>query len=163
MRITILALLLIAISGITGYSQTSVYQTMKNKFSDSEDVFAFSTSGFLAKAALWVAGEHEFTDAIGEIDQIRIITVPKAAFEKQDVTVKGLKKLITKSSYEVLTSIRDHGDEVTLFIQSGKKERNNRYFVLVDSADDVVGIEIQGYIDPEILLRKSELSYESNP
>jgi hypothetical protein len=163
MRTTILAFLLLAIFGVSGYAQTSVYRTMKNKFSDSEDVFSFSTSGFLAKAALWVAGEYEFTEAVREIDQIRVITVPKAAFEKQNVTVKGLKKLIVKSSYELLTSIRDHGDEVTLFIQPGKSEKNNHYFVLVESNDDVVGIEIKGYIDPQMMLRKSDLSYDSNP
>jgi hypothetical protein len=144
------------------FGQNSAFQTLKNKFAGDEDVVTFSTSGFFARVILWMSGEHEFQNAVQNIDQIRLITIPKSLFETQKVTVGGFKKILTNDAYEVLSNIRDHGDDVTVYIQSGKEDHNNRYFVLVDNENEVVGIEIKGYIDPELMLKQSRTDTSYN-
>jgi hypothetical protein len=143
-------------------AQNSSFQVLNNKFEGRENVFSFSTSGFLAQAVLWMSGEHEFKKAVSDIDYIRFITIPKTEFEAQKVTVKGFKKILHKDEYELLASVKDKGDDVTLYIQSGKRDKINRYFLLIDSANDIVGIEIKGYIDPELLSNQAKFSYKSD-
>jgi hypothetical protein len=161
MRSTILILFLL-VSSISAFSQFSGFQTLKNKFGGKNEVFSITTSGFFARGVLLLAGEHDFKSAIKHIDQIRLITIPKPAFAQEKVTVNGFKKLLAKDSYEELTSVRDHDDEVTLYIQSGKRSKHNRYFLLVEGNSEVVAIEIKGYIDPKFMLRESDLSYNNH-
>ena len=140
-------------------AQYSSFQTLRNKFGGKEDVFSISTSGFFARTVLWMAGEHDFRKAIKDIHQIRFITIPKKAFREQKVTVAGFKKLVLKDEYEELTSVRDHGDDVTLYIQTGKRDKNNRYFLLIDEKDEVVAMEIKGYVDPDFMVHQASVAY----
>lgn len=141
------------------FSQSKTFQTLKQKFGGSDNVYAFSASGFFARTILWLAGEHDFRDAVQEIKSIRLITIPKAAFEASQVTVNGLKKLVKKDYFEELANVKDHGDNVSLYLQQGKSEKQNRYLLLVDSSNDVVVIEIRGYIDPAVMNKQNKLSF----
>jgi hypothetical protein len=161
MRSTFSALLLVFIACVSAFSQSNGFEILRNKFQGKNDVFCISTSGLLARCALLVSGEHDFKKAIKDIDAIRLITIPKSAFHDEQVSVKGFKNILAKADYEQLTSVRDHDDDVTLYVQSGKNN-NNMYLLLVDSRDDVVAIEIEGYIDPQIMLRESNRSLETN-
>jgi hypothetical protein len=148
------------LTGVIAHAQSESFVTLKNKFSGVENVHSFSTSGFLARTALWLAGEHEFNDAVKEIRNVRFITIPKTAFAEQQVTLNGFKKIVRRDSYQELACVRDHGDEVTLYIQTATRSKTNRYLVLVDNDNDVVAIEIKGYIDPDIMLKNSHVSYQ---
>jgi len=68
-------------------AQSRSFETFKEKFSDSEDAYSFSTNGFFARTVLWLAGEHEFNKAIESIKSISLVTVPKDAFRSERVTV----------------------------------------------------------------------------
>ena len=46
--------------------------------------------------------------------------------------------------------MRDSGDDVSIFLQEGNKNRD-RYFILVDEGDEVVCIEIKGTMDMEVI------------
>ncbi|MBL7857179.1 MAG: DUF4252 domain-containing protein [Cyclobacteriaceae bacterium] len=140
-------------------AQSSSYQTLKNKFSDSKDVHSFSVNGFFARAILWMADEYEFKKAISEVKSIRLMTIPKSEFKDRGVSLSGYKKLLERDAYEQLAHVRDHGDDVTFYLQSTKKQ-GNRYMVLVEESDEVVVIEMRGYIDPTILLDNTELAYK---
>jgi hypothetical protein len=152
---TTLALCLI-VTG-TAFSQSKSFITLKEKFSGVGDSFSFSTSGFFARTILRLAGEHEYTKAIRDVKTIRLIVIPEAAFKAQDVTLQGfINKVAKKDSYEELARVHDNGDDVTLMIQSPKKNKDNRYLLLVDSDDEIVAIEVRGYLDPEYLLNNNK-------
>jgi len=146
--------LLLLISSATLMAQSNSYQILKNKFKGEPDVHSFSVSGWVGRLVLNLAGEYEFREAIKELDHIRLMTIPKSAFISQDVTVNGFKRILKQNTYEELAFIRDDGEEVTIYLQEGK-HNNNRYFVLIDEQDEVVAIEMKGYIDPQLLNPKT--------
>lgn len=134
-------------------AQIDSFQTIKNKFGWRDNVHSFSGSGFLARTVLWLAGEHDYKNSINDVRSVRLITIPKQAFADANVTVNGLKKLLRKDSYETLAEVKDHDDDVTLYMQSSKKSSINRYFLLVDNKTELVAIELRGSIDPQILTK----------
>ena len=150
----VIAFILVAhISGAQSFLQ------IKDKFQGKENVFSFSASGFVARSILWVAGEHDFRHSISRVDRFRLITIPKKVFAEQRVSVRGMKNLIEKDSFVEMLSIKDHGDDVTIYIQEGKGKKNHRYFLIVDSQNEVVVMEMKGYIEPDVLSRNSRLSF----
>jgi len=150
--------LVITTSALT---QSKSFLTLKEKFSNGKDVYSFSTSGLFARTILWMAGEHEFNDAIKSIKNISLITVPKSAFKSEGVTVSGFKKVLREDSFEELVRVKDHGDDVTMYIKP-TQNRNNRYIILVEEYDEVVVIELKGYVDPDFLLKNESLTF-ANP
>lgn len=152
---TIAAILLVSVSAS---AQSKSYLTLKEKFEDSK-IISLRTSGFLARTVLRLAGEHEFTDAIKDINSIRVTVIPKAAFKARHLTVKGFCKFAKEDSFDELVSVRDSGDDVTILMQPSRKKKDNTYLVLVDNDDEVVAVEVEGYIDPAPLYRK-EMAYQ---
>ena len=142
------------------FGQSNSYQALKNNFNDRPDVHSFNVSGFFCRMVLGMAGEWEFKEAINDVQHIRLITIPSEEFKAQGLSVNGFKKLQKKDSFEELASVRDHGDDVTFYLQStGKK---NRYVVLIQEPDEVVVIEMKGYIDINLLLEKDKtLSFQN--
>jgi hypothetical protein len=136
-------------------AQSKTFKTLQSRFRDHEDVFHFSASGLFARTAMRFAGEHEFRKAIRDVRSVRFISVPAEAFVKENVTVKGLKKLAVTDSFEELVSVTDHGDEVTVFLKEGKKKKYNRYFVVVDNMEEVLAIELKGFIDADMMRKNS--------
>jgi hypothetical protein len=139
-------------------AQSKSYQTLKEKFSDSK-IVSVHTSGFLARTILRMAGEHEFNYALWDVSSIRVIVIPKHAFKAHQVTLKGFCKFAREDSFEELAFIRDGGEDVTVLMQQGKKKDDNTYLVLVDSDDEVVAVEVEGYIDPALLYDK-KMAYQ---
>jgi hypothetical protein len=162
MKKSILITALVAIAVTGSFAQSKTFQTIKHKFQDEADVHSFHASGFLARTILWMAGEHEFRDAITDVHNVRLITVPKTALEARKLSLKGLKKFIEKDSFEPMLLVKEHGDEVTLYLQEGGSPRLNRYLLLIDNSTEVVAIEIKGYIDMEKLSKHSQLSLHEN-
>jgi Domain of unknown function (DUF4252) len=142
----------------SAFAQSDSFSLLKEKFKRQDDVVSFSTSGFFARTILWMAGEHEFTDAVKDIKNIHLITIPKAAFTEAGVSVNGFKKILVKDSFEELANIKEDGDDVTFFLQS-TKSKDNRYVILVEEKDEVVAIEIRGYIDVEKLMKCESITY----
>jgi len=142
-------------------AQSNSFQAFRDKFSRGEDVHHFSTNGLFARTVLWMAGEHEFNDAVTSIKSINLVTVPKSAFKQEKVTISGFKKVLKKDSFEELVRIKDNGDDVTLYIRS-TESHNNRYIILIEQSDNVVVIELKGYVDPDFLLNNSSLSISEN-
>lgn len=153
----ITALLLLSLLFTGAIAQSKSYQLLREKFQGESNVVSFSTSGFLARTALWIAGEHEYTDAIRDIRNIRLSVIPGEAFKTNNVTLKGFKNLAKKDGFEELAHVKDNGDDVTLLLQSQPKSgKSNRYLLLVDGGNEIVIMEITGYIDPTILLKHDE-------
>ncbi len=151
---TFIALLFASASA---FAQSESFVTLKDKFSGEDDVHHFAVSGFFARSILWMADEHEFYDAIEEVKTIRLIVIPREAFEAQDVTLNGFKKVLMKDGFEELVRVKDNGDDVTLYLQSSPKKKD-RYFVIVEESNEIVAIEIKGSIDPEFILKNQPVA-----
>lgn len=154
---TSVALLLFGVC--TCIAQSNSYQTLREKFRGEKDVLALHASGSLARTILWLAGEKDFKEAMEDVKDIRFIVIPKSAFKANQVTLAGFKKIAAKDSYEELARVSDHGDDVTLMIQTSYKEKHNRYLLLVESDSEVVVMEIKGYIDPSLTIYKEKIAY----
>ncbi|MEO7988124.1 MAG: DUF4252 domain-containing protein [Chryseolinea sp.] len=152
---TFIALLFVSASA---FAQSESFVTLKDKFSGEDDVHHFAVSGFFARGILWMADEHEFYSAIKDVKNVRLIVIPREAFKAQDVTLNGFKKVLKNDGFEELVRVKDSGDDVTLYHQSSPK-KNDRYFVIVEDNDEIVGIEIKGYIDPEFILANQPVAY----
>ena len=161
-KITACILLCLFISpGFSVIAQSNSFQAFGEKFSDEADVHHFSTNGFFARTILWMAGEHEFNNAVKSIKSINLITVPKSAFEQEKVTVSGFKKVLKQDSFDELARVKDNGDDVTLYIRS-TETRNNRYMILIEQSATVILIELKGYVDPDFLLNNRPISFSEN-
>jgi len=161
MKRTAVIIALLAAGTIFAFGQSRSFQALEHKFSANEDVYSFSTSGFFARTVLWLAGEHEFKKSIKQIKKIHVITIPKSAFSGNDVSVRGFKKVVRGESFEELAVIRDQGDEVSIYFQRLKNSSINRYLILIDNPEELVAVEIKGYIDVNLLNNQDRnLSYK---
>ena len=134
-------------------AQSDSFMTLKNHFEGEEDVYSFKVSGFLCRTVLWMAGEWEFRDAISEVTSIRLITIPGKNFTQQELSVSGFRMYLGEDHFESLASIKDHGDNVEIYLQQ-TRNRKDRYLVLVEEASEVTVIEIKGHIDIQKLKGK---------
>jgi hypothetical protein len=135
--------------GFSIYAQSNSFLTLKDKFSGEKEVFSFKASGALARLALRIAGEDEWQDAMSEVRSIRFIVIPKEAFREQNLTVAGFTKFTKSDGFEEVARVRQHGDDVHVLVQGGKKKDNNRYLILVNESNEFIAFEVNGYINPE--------------
>lgn len=142
------------------FGQSNSYQALKNNFNDRPDVHSFSVNGFFCRMILGMTDEWDFKDAIKDVQHLSIITIPAEEFKARGLSVNGFKKLLKKDSFEELASVRDHGDDITFYLQStGNK---NRYMIVVQEPDEVVVIEMKGSIDANLLLAPDKaLSFQN--
>ena len=154
-KLNILIVLVLLTSG--AFAQSKSYNTLKEKFIDSPDVHSFSISGWVGRLVLRMTDEHEFKNAIKELDHVRILIIPRAEFAAQNLSIKGFKNLLIQDSFEELAFIRENDEDVTVYLREGKNKKNH-YFVLVEEAQEVVAIELKGYLDPELLNNSSKLA-----
>ncbi|HEX8038844.1 MAG TPA: DUF4252 domain-containing protein [Chryseosolibacter sp.] len=138
-------------------AQSRSFLTLKNKFSSTEDVFSFRASGFLSRSILRLAGEREFSRAIRKVKNIRLLTIPTAAFSAQRVSVNGFRNIVRNDGFEQLAVVRENGNEVNVYLQPVKNSKINRYLILIQDEAQVTAVEIKGYIDPERLKKCDRL------
>jgi hypothetical protein len=149
---TSVALLLLT---TTTFAQSESFQVLREKFRGEKDVVALHTSGNIARTILWVAGEEEIKEVLEDVKRIRLMVVPKRAFRDQNVSLKGFKEVAQHDSFEEIAHAKDGHDDVTLMLQTSYKQKHNRYLLVVDSEDEVVVMEILGYIDPKLAFYKT--------
>jgi hypothetical protein len=135
-----------------GFSQSDSFIALKEKFAYHRDVYSFGTSAFLGGAVFLLAKEHEFYDAIKRVKRINVIAIPQQAFRREDVTVAGFKRVMRQDSFWELARMKESDDLITVYMKS-TESKDNRYMILVEDSDNVIAIELTGYIDPEFLLK----------
>lgn len=155
----ILCTIFLVAGTLSALAQSETYSLMRENFRGEENVVALGASGFLAKTALWISGEHEFRNAIEDVKNIRLIVVPLQAFKNEGVSVKGLKKLLATDRFEEVARVRERGDDISIFLQSRPGRKDNRYFILIEEKHEVVAIELTGYINPDDLSDLSKTEY----
>ena len=141
----------LALGATSAFSQSDSFLTIKNTFKGGEDVHSVSLAGWLCRMVLNMSGEHEFKDVITDVKSIRFISVPQQQFRTKKVSVAGFKGVLNEDEFHELANFRDSGDYVTFYVQE-HKGKHDRFFILVENRDEVVGIEMHGKIDMNALL-----------
>jgi hypothetical protein len=159
MKFLATSVILFAFAASTAFAQSKSYQALREKFRGEKEVVSLHTSGGFARTILWLAGERDFKEAIEDVKDIRFTVIPKKAFRAKSVSLDGFKKVAKRESFEELARVKDHGDDVTLLMQTSYKQKHNRYLLLVESDDEVVVMEIRGYIDPSLSVYKDKIAY----
>lgn len=150
----LLTILLVISMASLASAQSDSYETFKDTFRGGRDVFCFGVRGWLARAVLRFTDEYEFRDAISDVKTIKVTIVPRGRFREQNLSIKEFKKILKDDSFAELAQVRDRGDNVTLYIQeNSKRKHNSLYFILVEESDEVVAIEMRGYVSEEALAR----------
>ena len=154
----IFVITVVVFAAAPSFSQSMSFEKLYDRFSGTEEVNCFSVNGFLCRAGLWVAGEHEFKDAIEKVNSLRLISIPTSNFAAQGLSVKGFKKILSEDDFESLASIREENSRIEIYLQQSNNPKN-RYLVLVEESNLLTAIEIRGYIDVD-KLRK--LAFEND-
>jgi len=147
-KIFVIAIVVFAVTPVFGQSVS--FEKLYDRFNGTHNVNCFSVSGFLCRAGLWVAGEHEFKDAIEKVKSLRLISIPTSNFFSQGLSVKGFKKFLRDDNFESLASITEKNSQIEIYLQQTDNPKN-RYFVLVEESNVLTAIEIRGYIDMDKL------------
>jgi hypothetical protein len=142
-------------AAVSASAQSESMMTLRNKFRGQPNVVYVSANGLIAKTVLLMTGERDFKRSIQHVRNLKLVTVPKVEFEKANVTVNGFRKVLASDSFVQLATVRDHGDDVFVYLKEGNKPKHNRYFILIDDDHEVIGIEIRGYIDPNEFSRQT--------
>ncbi|HEY9045150.1 MAG TPA: DUF4252 domain-containing protein [Ohtaekwangia sp.] len=142
--------LLLVMASLSSFAQSKSFSTLKQKLNGAEDAVSFSIGGFVLRTALWLSDED---DDFGVIKSVRIFHVPMDALRERELKVSGFRKLLKNDAFEEMASASEDGNYITVYMQEhGKK--NNLYFMLVESDDELTAIEIKGYLDPKKLLEE---------
>lgn len=140
----------VLLTAAPSFGQSKSFETLYDHFSGTEDVNCFSISGFFCRAGLWVAGEHEFKDAVEKVSSIRLITIPLNNFRAQGLSLNGYRKVLAGDDFESLATIKESESKVEIYLQQTDNNKN-RYLVLVEERAHVTAIEMRGYIDVDKL------------
>jgi hypothetical protein len=146
----ILALVLITAS-LSTFAQSESFLTLKEKFSDSRNVTSISVGGFILRTALLISGEDDYRDEFGDVSNVRLINIPIEELDKRNLKISGFKKVLRNDNFEEVVSASEDGEHVTIYMQERKRNKN-LYFLLIEGEDQILAIEIKGYLDPKKLL-----------
>lgn len=142
---------LISLSHLS-FAQSESYEQLREQFIDRENVHSFSVSGFWCRMLMgWVIEEDEiFRQALQEVKQVRALIVPQQEWRQDFQSSAEFLRTLKGDGFEELATIRDRGEKLSFYIRPDGKRRN-QYFILIEEANEVVAIELRGYLDPELL------------
>jgi Domain of unknown function (DUF4252) len=134
------------------FAQSESYEQLREQFIDRENVHSFSVSGFWCRMLMgWVIEEDElFRQALQEVKQVRALVVPQQEWRQDFQSSAEFLRTLKGDGFEELATIRDRGEKLSFYIRPDGKRRN-QYFILIEEANEVVAIELRGYLDPELL------------
>jgi hypothetical protein len=147
-----LAFMFMLLAGATAFGQSKSFDALSNAFADRDNVISFSLGGLPLK---WTSDEDDKT--FNRVRDVRFLTIPRQQFDAGDMKLSSVKRNLSRDSFEEMFSARDEGDNVSIYLQDHGGD-TNVYFVLVEDDDNVVAIEIKGYIDPKSLKDKKTRS-----
>jgi hypothetical protein len=150
MKRSLIILVLIAMIQVASHqiiAQSQSFQTFTNKFDGEENVHYFKVSGFVVRSVLAMAGEPEAKEAVRGIHKVRLAVVPREAFEAQEVTVEGFRRVLQQDSFDEMMEFREDGDQVTVYSNSPAHRSEQYYLMLVEDEEEIVLIEISGAVN----------------
>lgn len=153
MKKSIVSILFIT-AALAVQAQSKSYQELRDHFAGQPDVKSFGFSGPICKMIVNIIGweDQELSNALRGVKQVRFMTIPKEEFDNQGLSVRGFRSRLVKDNFEVMAAFRDDGSDMTLYQRPEKN--TDRYFMLVDDGDELLAIEMKGYIDPAAFREK---------
>ena len=131
----------------SAHAQSESFQTFWRKFDGDDDAHYFKVSGFVVRSVLAMAGEPEAKEAVRGIHKVRLAVVPRNAFKEQGVTVNGFRNVLRQDDFSEMMEFREDGDQVTVYSNSPSHRDDQCYMMLVESDEEVVLIEVTGYVN----------------
>lgn len=131
----------------TAAAQSESFQTFRAKFAGEENVHYFKVSGFIVRSVLAMAGEPDARQAVRGIHKVRLAVVPRVAFDAQQVTVKGFRRVLQQDSFSELMEFREDGSQVTVYSNSPEHRDDQCYMMLIEDDTEIVLIEIDGTVN----------------
>lgn len=145
MRLVILTIVL-TITTMASFAQSSGINVLKQRFKGEADVHAFKVNGLLARLAIKMIDDEPFQEAVSGIRSVEFITIPKSAFNDQNVSIQGYKKFLLENRFESLMDVRDNGEHISVLLAPDSK--HERYLIIVDEGSEVIVFEMKGHINP---------------
>jgi hypothetical protein len=133
-------------------AQSKSYKTLHSQFADGEDVKSYRLRGLMIRLVAEIVEDEDqrLAAALRDVKRVRLMTIPKEEFTVRDVTVSGFKSRLSSDRFELMGDFRDEEGSVAFFHREEKRGKNC-YFVIIDQDDEVIAIEMKGYIDPVIM------------
>ncbi len=132
-------------------AQSRAFAILEDRFEGVPEVESIHVRGWMGRLVANIALEDDskLRQAMADIQYIRLITIPTVEFDRNDVSVNGFRRILTNDAFELLAHYREQGDQVSVY-QRDEGNRRNRYFVLIEEKEQLVAIEMKGYIDPSV-------------
>lgn len=144
-------LLMLAFGTTLASAQSESYEHLRDRFVREADVHAFSVSGFWCRMFVGFVADQDdvLRKAMQDVKHVRLMTIPANVWRQQFKSTHHFTRQLALDGFEELATIRDKGDQVYFHVREDGKW--NRYFVLIEEADEIVALEIKGYLDPALL------------
>ncbi len=141
----------LAFAASVAQAQSESYEQLRDRFVREENVHAFSVNGFWCRMFIGLVADQEdvLRRALQDVKHVRLMTIPADLWRAQFTSTHHFTRQLAQDGFEELATIRDNGDRIHFHMRSDG--RWNRYFVLVEEQDEVVVIELKGYLDPALL------------
>jgi hypothetical protein len=129
-------------------SQSRSYLDLKRNFAGQPEVRSIGVSGAICRLVVNIVSheDQELADALDGVKHVRLMTIPLEEFERRGLSVRGFRSRLTQDNFELIANFKDSDSGVTLYHRPEKND--DRYFVLVEEDDELVAIEMKGFIDP---------------
>ena len=152
MKKLFLALVMICAAGSLN-AQSNSYRMIRSQFNDNPDVKSYHLRGWMIRLVAEIVEDEDerLSASLREVKRVRLITIPKEEFAREGVTVSGFKSRLPNDKFELMGDFRDEGGSVAFYHRTEKRGKNC-YFVIIDQDDEVIAIEMKGYIDPAIMI-----------
>lgn len=143
--------ILVSLSHLS-FAQSESYEQLREQFIDRDNVHSFSVSGLWCRMLMgWVIEEDEpFRQALQEIKHVRALIVPQQEWERDFRSSAEFLRSLKSDGFEELATIRDRGEKISFYVRPDGKRRN-LYFILIEESNEVVALELRGYLEPELL------------
>jgi hypothetical protein len=134
-------------------AQSNSYRMLHKQFADSDEVKSYRLRGLMIRLVAEIVEDEDerLAASLRNIKRVRLLTIPKEEFKVQELTVSGFKSRLPKDRFELMGDFRDEEGSVAFFHRAEKRGKNC-YFVIIDQDDEVIAIEMKGYIDPAIMV-----------
>lgn len=147
MKKLILPFLVIA-AGYAATAQSKSYQDLRRNFGGEPEVKSF---GFGAPVCRLLVGmlereDEDISEVLRGVKHVRFMTIPTDAFADRGLSVRGFKSRLEKDNFDLMAAFRDDGSDFAIYHRPESKA--DRYFLLIEDGDELVAVEMKGFIDP---------------
>lgn len=151
-KFTLLALFLLF--NIATFAESPAIRSAFEKYRSHEGITNISIPGFVIHLAASIGDmEEDERDFLRSIDKVRILSIEDKYFRsKIDLHHEFYSEINRDAKFEEMMTVRDRGQNVTVFGRMGENNVIKELVVLVGGDDNAL-IYLRGNIAPEMIAR----------